>query len=144
MNSPVIDQKSFLASSSSRVESAWRRESVWFSSKNFLFLSSFRTLPGYGGCSQTLFSPRDFYCSICDWEHEVSTPLRRWHFLFIEPSGVEFLRVHLLHFLNVCDHSVSLPDSRRVHGKTFEPNWCSRDWSATIMSPFQIPAAYNT
>ena len=41
-----MDQKWFLASASSRVESSWRRvgESVWFSSKNFLFLSSFRMM----------------------------------------------------------------------------------------------------
>ena len=33
---------------------------------------------------------RNFDCSICDWEYEIFTFHCRLHFLFIEPSGVEF------------------------------------------------------
>ena len=66
----------------------WRMQFIWFSSKNFLFFSSFRTIPGWGGCSQTLFSSKYFDCSIFDWEYEVSTSLRCYHFLCVERSDV--------------------------------------------------------
>ena len=48
----------------------WRRESVCFSSKNFLFLSSFGMIPDWGGWFQTSISSRRVDCSICDWVHE--------------------------------------------------------------------------
>ena len=41
--------------------------------KNFLFLSSFWTIPDEGGCFQTSISSRNFDCSICDWEDEFFT-----------------------------------------------------------------------
>ena len=48
----------------------WRRESVWFSLKNSLFSSSFRTIPDEGGWSQTSISSSGFDCSTCDWEYK--------------------------------------------------------------------------
>ena len=66
--------------------------------------------------------PTDFDCSICDWEYEFSTSLRRQHFLCIEPSGLEFCCVHLLQFFNVCDHPPADNASpSNTNGKTFAP-----------------------
>ena len=98
----------------------WRRESVWFSSKKFMFLSSIWTNLDWGGCSQ----PEIFTVPSATGNLKLSPCFhRRWHFLCIEPSGVDFRRVHLLQFLNVCDHNVSFPDSSRIQYITEEFSW---------------------
>ena len=101
MKSPVIDQKSFLASASSSVESSWCGVGDEIPSD----------------------SPRRISCS-SPWSGRSRIKvdvLRSWSppeifkpFLCIEPSGVEFRCVHLLQFFNVRDQSVSFLDSRRV------------------------------
>ena len=112
----------------------WTREFVWFSSKNFLFLSSFRMIPDQSGWSQTSISSMFFDCSICNWEFKIVTFYLSYHFLCIKPSGADSWCVHLLQLFNVCDHNVSFPDSPRIQyitenipGKTFGP--CNFDMS---------------
>ena len=118
---------------------SWRKPFIWFSSKNFLFLSSFRTIPDWGGWSQTSISSRDFDCSICDWEYEVSTfswaltlPLR-WAFgrgVLTRPTcSNSFMSVSGMSPFQIPPAYCAYP--RNFPGKTFAPNWCSRDWSFT-------------
>ena len=101
---------------------SWRRP-VWFSSKIIWFFSSVWAVPDQGGCSQILIFSRNFDCFICNWNMEFSPFHWRQHFLCIVPSGVQFRCVHLLHFFNVCDHYVSLPDSSRGQHITKKFSW---------------------
>ena len=135
MKSPEIDQNSFSASASSRVESACcgDGEGIPPDSPRRISGSSPRS-----GRSLIEVDALRFWSSAeiltCDWE-KVSFH-RRWHFLCIEPFGVEFWCVHLLQLFNVCCWNVSFPNSPRVQyilgektGKTFGPNWCNLDMS---------------
>ena len=127
MKSPVLDQKSFLASASSRVESSWRgfgEESTCDSPRKTSCSSpcSGRSLIKVDGFRRRS-PPESLDCSICDWEKKIVTFHRRQHFLCIEPSGVDFWCVHLLQFFNVCDHNVSFPDSPRIQYITDEKTW---------------------
>ena len=124
-------QKSLLASASSSVESSWCGD----------------------GDESPSDSPRRFPCSSLrsGWSLIKVDVLRRWsppetltvpsaagktkltHFIgvrtsfCIEPSGVEFTCVHLLHFFNVCDNNVSFPDSLRIQYITEEHTWQELD-----------------
>ena len=99
----------------------WRR-SVWFSLKIALFFS----------------------------QYELFTTQWRQH--CIECFRVDSSCVHLFQFLNVCDQSVSFPDSSRVQrtskenfpGKTFGPNWCSRDRSSAEIGWYSTIAPNRT
>ena len=57
----------------------------------------------------------------------------RQHCLCIEPSGVEFRCVHILHFLNVCDHNISFPDSLRVQCIAEKCTW-QDFWAELVQS----------
>ena len=53
------------------------------------------------------------YSSICDWKHELLTPVRRYHFFRIE-SRMGFWRAQVYELFKVCHFCVSFPDSTRV------------------------------
>ena len=93
----------------------WRP--VWFSKKVFLNFSSFWVVPYQGGCSQNLISFRYLNVSICDWEYN-----------FVH----QFLGVITSFALGLL---VWISDASIISNSSM---------SATIMSPFQTPSAYNT
>ena len=58
--------------------------------------------------------PAKFYSSICDWKNEFSIFFGKYHLFCIESFRVDFWCVHRFQLLNVCNHHVTLPNSRRV------------------------------
>ena len=93
MKSLVIDQKRLLASSSSALSLL---EVGLENVIHLIFLEELLVLPlvpddpGLRWMFSDALSPKDFDCSICDWEYEVSTSSRREHFLCIQSPNIEF------------------------------------------------------
>ena len=129
LNSPVIVQKSFFASSSSRVECSSILDGVYHSSE--LPRRTSRSSPRSGRSRVNVDVLRR-----CPLPKILTVPSATWKMKFpllcgvntsfaLSLSGVEFRCVHLLQFFHVRDHNVSFPDSSREK----MPNWCSRDLS---------------
>ena len=83
----------------------------------------YKLFPPQSGFSQFVVSSSHFYCSICDWEYNVFTPLWYRYFFCIESSRIS-PRVQLQHF-GGCPHHSShatypwrLCTSSTVHGKS--------------------------
>ena len=98
----------------------WRISFIWLSLKNFLFFSSFRSLPSKGGCSQTRF--------------HLLQGIGSFHFF---AAWTLSLLCVFVRGVQMCPSPPTLPclrpacktKPRNIPGKTFEPNWCSLDWT---------------
>ena len=143
MKSPVVDQKSVLASASSRVESSWRGFGEESSSDSPPETSCSSLRPGRSLIKvdgRWRLSPPGVLTVPSATGNVKLSPFVSVHTPFaFEPSVVDFWCVHFLQFFYVCDHNVSFPDSPRAQciteeqrntpGKTFGRNWCNRNMS---------------
>ena len=147
MNSPVIVQKSFSASSSSRMESSWCGVEECNSSDLLWRISCSSPRSGRSRVDKAdnlrrCSHPKILDCSICElglWSFHFFAALALslyWAFgrgVLMRPSPpiLKCLRPQCLR--PYCLLSRYLP--RIMHnrgndpGKTFGPNWCSPDWS---------------
>ena len=145
MKSPVMDQKSFLASASSRVESSWKRSGEESSSDSPRKTSCASPRSGWSLVKVDVLRRRSlqrcFYCSICDWNIKLVTFHRCWHFLCIEPSGVDFRCVHRFQLLNVRNHIVSFPDSHRIQCVSEEQS--RKNFSSKLMDSWLVFAVFG-